>query len=191
MMNLEDEYIKVQLDKFSSYRKVFINETKHDDVLMVILKVHLYIEKELVELTNIYFKHPLKLNDYNFNSRLDILFALGVIEKELYDPIKSINHIRNRISHDLDFKFTEASYKKIYESLNKDILKEFKKDLEVHSWFDKNPNHVDKTKVMLFCIWTNLKAVVLTSFIHKKELAKEYEEQAINELIEFQQTKIK
>jgi uncharacterized protein YutE (UPF0331/DUF86 family) len=185
LSNLEDGYINVLLDKYSEYREEFLNETKHDDILMVILKVHLYIEKEMVELTNSYFKHPKKFNDYTFKSRLDLLFALGVIEKELYDPIKSINDIRNQISHNLDFKFSEVNYKKIYDSLSQNILMEFKKDLEIISKFNVKLDYVTKTKILLACIWTNLKAEVLTAFTRKKELAIEYQQQAIDELIEF------
>lgn len=188
-MNYEDEYIQIQLNRFSDFRKEFMNDTKHDDILMVILKVHLYIEKEMMELTNIYFKHPKKLNDYSFKKRLDLLYALGVIEKELFDPIKTINEIRNQLSHRLDFEYTEDSYKKIYNSLSNDILKEFKLDLEVNRMLTKNLDYVDKTKILLACIWTSIKAEVLTSFISKRELAKAYEVQAINELIEYKKSK--
>ncbi|MRX56138.1 hypothetical protein GJU41_19455 [Bacillus idriensis] len=69
--------------------------------------------------------------------------------------------------------------------MSKDILKESKKDLEVHSWLNKNPNFVDKTKILLAGIWTSVKAEVLISIIRKKELANEYEEQINKELIEF------
>lgn len=183
-MNREDELLKEQLDKYSIYRKRFIEETKHDDIHMVILRAHMYIEKEMVELTNTYFKHPNKLKDYGFKSRLDLLFALGVIDKELYDPIGKINKIRNDISHKLDFKFTEDKYKMLYNSLSNDILKEFKKDLDVESIFNKDTNFVEKTRVLLSGIWTDIKTEVLVSFKNKQILAKEYEEQANNELME-------
>ncbi|ALC91653.1 hypothetical protein AM500_19080 [Bacillus sp. FJAT-18017] len=188
-MNIEEEFLKAQLEKFSEYRSEFIAETRHEDILMSILRVHMYIEKEMVELTKIYFKYPNKFNDYTFKSRLDLLYALGVIERELYDPIQSINNVRNKLSHNLDFKFTENIYKKIYDSLSKEILTEFKKDLEVYSWLNKNPNFIEKTKILLACIWTNIKASVLTSFINKRELAKELEMQALDDLIEFEKSR--
>jgi hypothetical protein len=189
-LEIEDEFLKAQLNKYSIYRKEFVTETKHEDILMVILRVHMYIEKEMVELTKIYFNHPSKLEKYTFKSRLDLLYALGVIEKELYDPIRVINDIRNKISHKLDFKFTDMTYKKLSDSLSKDILNEFKKDLESHSLFNKNPNCVDKMKLMLSGIWTRIKAEVLISFISKRELAAKYIEEANNQLIEFKKNQI-
>ncbi len=188
-MKIEDELLKVRLEEFSAYREEFIADTKHDDILMTILRVHMYIEKEMVELTNIYFKHPNVLKDLNFKSRLNLLFALGVIEKELNDPINVINKIRNDISHKLNYEFSEGDYEKIYNSLSKNILEEFKKDLNTANFIEGNLNYVEKTKLLLSTIWTSVKAEVLTSFIFKKELAKDYEEQAIKEVLEFKQSK--
>src|SRR5690625_1226863 len=131
-MNIEDEYFKSQLDKFSVERKRFVEDTAQDDISMVILRAHMYVEKEMVELTNRFFKYPNKFGDrYSFANRLDLLYALGVIDKELYDPIKKINEIRNDISHKLEYKYTENEYEKLYRSLSKDILHEYRKDLDL------------------------------------------------------------
>lgn len=181
MDDLEDKYIELQLEKFSVFREKFIEDTKHDDILMVMLRAHLYIEKEMVKLTEIFFKHPNMLKNYKFASRLNLLYSLGIIEKEIYDPIKKINEIRNELSHRLGYTFTEKEYKKLFDSLSGHILQEFKKDIKMienNSEYD----YVYKTKMLVSCIWTSLKASVLTPVYTKYMLANEYKEQADEEL---------
>lgn len=182
---LEIEYVNFLLSKFSEHKKDFLRDTKHDEILIVILKTHLFIEQEMKELTNIYFKNPAKLKNFMFKNRLDILFGLGVLPKELYDPIKVLNNIRNDLGHELSFVFSEESYKKLYDSLSNELLIEFKKDLQVVEFFNKDITHIEKMKILLACIWTSLKAIILTSFKYKQELAKEYEIQVYDELLEF------
>ncbi|KOR78362.1 hypothetical protein AM232_07730 [Bacillus sp. FJAT-21352] len=185
-MRIEDDIelcvVKKKLDEFSVQRKQFVKDVEHDDILMVILKTHLYIEKEMIELTEEFFKFPTRLSDYKFKARLNLLYSLGIIEKQLYEPISSINDIRNKFAHNLTYEFTEKDYKRIKDTLSKEILTEFKKDKDFYSTFNKDMNYIDEAKVLLTNIWVSIKSDVLMSFKHKQMLASEYNKHYYDEI---------
>lgn len=180
--DIELRVVKKLLDEFSVQRKQFVKDVEHDDILMVILKTHLYIEKEMVELTDKFFKFPEKLSDYKFKARLNLLYSLGIIEKQLYEPISLINDIRNKFAHKLTYEFSEKDYKGLKDTLSKETLTEFKKDRELSSIFNKNMTYIDEAKILLTGIWVSLKSEVLLSFKVKQMLSLEYNEQYYDEI---------
>lgn len=171
---IENLIVEKKLEEFSAERRKFIEETKHDEILVVILKTHLYIEKELNELITQFFKNPQKLLNYKFKSKLDLLFALGVIEQELYDPIAKINDIRNDFGHKLNYTFSEGEYVKLHNTLSKEVLTEFKKDLDFHNFLWGKRTFLEETKILLAGIWSNLKSDVLFSYNIKNVLSLDY-----------------
>ncbi|MGE7907519.1 hypothetical protein ACQKNS_24425 [Peribacillus sp. NPDC094092] len=185
-MRIEDDIelcvVKKKLDEFSVQRKQFVKDVEHNDILMVILKTHLYIEKEMIELTEEFFKFPKKLSEYKFKARLNLLYSLGIIEKQLYEPISSINDIRNKFAHNLTYEFTKKDYKRIKDTLSKETLTEFKKDKDFYSTFNKDMTYIDEAKILLTNIWVSLKSDVLMSFKHKQMLASEYYEHYYDEI---------
>ncbi|MGP4038323.1 MltR family transcriptional regulator [Gracilibacillus sp. D59] len=182
MNEMETEYVQAQLIKYSNERMEFLRKTEHEEILMVILRVHMYVEKELIEITNFFFKYHDKLNNYRFISRLNLLYALGVIEKELYDPISRLNQLRNDISHQLEYKFSEKEYQKLYQSLSGKILFEFKKILKEK---DRELDYISKTKELLSTIWTDVKASALTSCFTMERLGSDYIVKASEEIEKF------
>lgn len=186
MKELEKEYLRSQLDVFNEERKNFIEETKYDDISMTILKTHLYIQKEMTELTNIFFKNAnVFKEDYTFAHRLNLLYALGVIDKELYDPIRRLNSIRNKIGHNLNYTYSEKEYISMYDTLSNEILGEFKKDLKLYKSFSIELDHISKTKILLAGLWIAIKSKVLFSFVIKREIAHSYKIEALDKLTEF------
>ncbi|UOQ85701.1 hypothetical protein [Gracilibacillus salinarum] len=179
LSKIESDYLEAGLDEFLKEKQDFLNKTEHEEIQMVILRVHLYIEKEMIRLTEIFLKHPQKFKGLNFKSRLDLLYGVGVIDKEIYDPIDKINTIRNSISHGLNYEFNKEEYKKIYDSLSNDILKEYKKDLQ---YFSKAISFSKKTRVLLLCVWVNLQSIVSTPYFTLLEIGSSYKILAYEEI---------
>jgi hypothetical protein len=183
-MKNESQYLKLQLEKLPSHRQTFIKESAHDDMMIVLIRADLYIEKELHVLMDIFLPHLREADKhFSYQDKVNFLFGLGVIDEELYQPVISIHQVRNKLSK--GSSFTEEIYEKLYQSLTGNILGEFQKDLEVVNELAVDIDFSHKTRILAAGIWTSLKAVVLTSYIKKKEIAVTYQKEAEQEIMNF------
>jgi hypothetical protein len=96
------------------------NELKHDELdniavqhlifdtkeLGSILKAHLYIERLIESLIEEKLEKPESFfrNQVSFNLKIDLAHSLGILSDRLISPIKSLNSIRNKYAHSLDFQ---------------------------------------------------------------------------------------
>jgi hypothetical protein len=79
-----------------------------EDTLLIVLRGHLIIEHELVDLCNRFFPQPEVLPDrLNFDTRLRLVRAVlgdDGLPKVVYDILMDLNKIRNNLAHNLDPK---------------------------------------------------------------------------------------
>jgi hypothetical protein len=97
------------LDSFSRIKiddkgRLWVDE----DTILIVLRGHLLIEHELVDICGKLFRQPDALPDrINFDTRLRLVRALlgdDDFSKVVYDILKDLNRIRNNLAHVLDPK---------------------------------------------------------------------------------------
>lgn len=82
----------------------------HSPLLAVLLKGHLWIERSLEATLRFRLAHPDKVltTRLQFEAKLRWCHALGAIDEATYSSLASINSLRNRVAHRVDFS-PEAS----------------------------------------------------------------------------------
>lgn len=150
------EKLKMERAKESKIvNKAFMKDTKSSEILIIILKSHLYIERELIKtLTETIIDEKI-FNGTTFRQKLDLANSMGLIDG-FYGPLGKVNSIRNSYAHDIDFKIDE----KIFEDLLSTLPKEDKDDfvLEYDKWkacfYDGTiPEFNFKMQLLLNNIW--------------------------------------
>ncbi|MCJ8166495.1 hypothetical protein MKJ04_16745 [Pontibacter sp. E15-1] len=90
-----------ELDNLAVQNLIF--DTKE---LGSILKAHLFIERLIESLIKEKLENPESLfrNQLSFNLKVDLAHSLGILPERLISPIKSLNSIRNKYAHKLDYQ---------------------------------------------------------------------------------------
>lgn len=85
----------------------FISESK-DDNFQLFIRGHLYLEALLSEILQRSCPHPESLADVSsmFYRKVKIVRALGKISDSVEQLLLSINNVRNKLAHSLDYKLT-------------------------------------------------------------------------------------
>lgn len=163
-----------------------LEEVRNESILQVILRVHLYIERELNVILNELNLDVASIHNNRFKTKLDIIYKLSVIDKKLYDVLTKLNVIRNEFAHKIDIKEDEELYKQLLDGASGFILDNHKIDVKMNELLYKeklSTNH--KIKMLLVNIWTTLKFTSTNMNKVKLDIAKRLEDevkQKINEL---------
>lgn len=159
-MDLEDKLKMERAKESKKINKVFMKDTKSSEILIIILKAHLYIERELIKtLTETIIDEKI-LNGTTFRQKLDLANSMGLIDG-FYGALGKVNSIRNAYAHDIEYSFDE----KIFEDLLSTLPKEDKDDFlsEYDTWkcflYDGEiPEFNFKLQLLLSNIWFALVA---------------------------------
>ncbi len=150
------------MDKIDiEFRKVleeFTSDVECENPMQVILKGHLYIEHELIELLKrkLVDHTKLELDKFKFSSLYKLVFALGLLPEEIYPVIKGMNDLRNDCAHDLKYTFGTKECKRIEDTLSGDFKKQYKSFLS--SSKKDQTNELIKLQMILFTVWQTIKA---------------------------------
>jgi len=93
-----------QIDEIITGKLVFDNAA-----LSPILTAHLFIERVLDELISARLAHPKTLlgnRNMTFEFKVDLARALDALEERHVSAFKSLNSIRNKLSHDWDYSLS-------------------------------------------------------------------------------------
>ncbi len=131
MENNLDEEKKIRLASESKkINKKFMQDTKSDDILVVILKAHLYMERELIKtLTDTIIDEKI-LKSTTFRQKLDLANSMGLLD-EYYGALGKVNSIRNNFAHNVEYKFDEIIYEDILSTLTKIDKNDFISEYEM------------------------------------------------------------
>jgi hypothetical protein len=79
----------------------------------------LYVEHVLIEFISHAVENPeaIEFSKLSFPSKVELAIALNLIEKELMSPLKILNSLRNKVAHNLRYKFTDEDKRQLYYSL--------------------------------------------------------------------------
>lgn len=154
-MNMQEKLREERAKESKEIIKNFLNDTKSEEVLIVVLKAHLYIERELIKLLTESIIDEKILNGTTFRQKLDLANSMGLVEG-FYGALGKVNSIRNGYAHNIEYKFNEQ----IYEDLISTLAKEDKEDFleEYDEWktliYDgKIPELNFKLQILLSYIW--------------------------------------
>jgi hypothetical protein len=95
----------------------FIEQIKSiDDEIALIITIHLYTEywiNRLIEKRSLTGKEI--LNDhriYSFTVKLNLIFNMELIPKDLFSNIKHLNNLRNKYSHEINYNCADFNFSK-------------------------------------------------------------------------------
>ena len=97
-----------------------LNET---DTLQIVIRGHLYVEAELLDLLSesIAMVRPkaIDLADLSFRKKIEFAIALGLLAPENKRPFLELNALRNKVAHNLDLVISADHVEKFYGSFSK------------------------------------------------------------------------
>lgn len=82
--SIKNEYVKITAKEFTESFEKFLTITKSEDILITVLRGHLYVDHELENLLSKYIINLDKLIKY-YKQKLDMALGLGIVKKELFD----------------------------------------------------------------------------------------------------------
>lgn len=160
--NMDENQLKEQvlkskevIDKnFKKTYKEFMEVTNHDELLIVILRGHLYIERELIKILGKVFDDD-TYNNLTFAQKVDLCNSLGLIEKEKIGSLRKLNKQRNGFAHSLEFRLEEKDYEDLLSTLSKEEKVYFKVELErFYSDHGREKSLKDNYRILLASIWS-------------------------------------
>lgn len=150
----------------------FMDATKGEDELQIVLRAHLYIEYELEKMLRNYFVEPKVFlgKDPSFSSKLNLVVALGLLPKDKLSPYEKFNTLRNRYAHRLRFSVTDEKLDELASSLDKELKRDFfDKDWNKKKQ-DRDENYkLSKLRWSLVALWVYVSKSVYEQSISKFE----------------------
>lgn len=157
-MTLDEKVEFEQKEEAKKLHKAFMQATKSSEILIVILKAHLYMEQELIRsLTDTLLDEKI-LSGTTFRQKLDLARSIGVID-DIYGALGKVNSIRNSYAHSIDYSFDEKIFEDLLSTLSKADKDDFLSDYEEMKllFFDGTiPELNFKLQVLLGNIWFSL-----------------------------------
>lgn len=155
------EIIRQESSKESrKVNKEFMADTKSNEILIIILKAHLYIERELIKTLTETIIDEKVLSNTTFRQKLELANSMGLVDG-YYGTLGKVNSIRNSYAHDINYVFDE----KVFEDLLSTLPKEEKEDylLEYETWkamlYDGTiPEFNFRLQLLLNNIWFAMRA---------------------------------
>jgi hypothetical protein len=91
---------------------------RKDDILVTVIKTHLYAESVIDEILRLTLPEPKKITEKTFVHKIDLLEALGLChDKEIINKLRHLNHIRNKFSHNYNYKLTVQDISTLAKSI--------------------------------------------------------------------------
>lgn len=139
------------IQAFNEDYKSFIAETESESELQIILRGHLYIEREITEMLRMSLVEPGEIlnNRFVFMNKLNLSVALGILPKEEKHMFKKINDLRNGFAHQLDYVYKEEDIDKIFNSFSKDLKNISKNYFNYNNEFSK----LNKLRKVIGVMW--------------------------------------
>lgn len=157
-MNLEEKVEFERKEEAKRVYKAFMQATKSNEILIVILKAHLYMEQELIRsLTDTLLDEKI-LSGTTFRQKLDLAHSIGIVD-DIYGALGKVNSIRNSYAHNIEYTFNEGVFEDLLSTLSKSDKDDFLSDYEEIKplFFDGTiPELNFKLQVLLGNIWFSL-----------------------------------
>lgn len=176
-----EELIKRREKEPTEMNKKFMEDTKSSEILIIILKAHLYIERELTNMLTETIIDYKVISTATFRHKLDLANSMGLIN-ENYGSVGKVNSIRNGYAHDIDYNFGEKEFEDLVSTLPKEEKNDFLNNYaKWKGWLYDNsiPEFNLKTQFLLNEIWF---CMVTNRIMAKKSIQLRLEEKEIETL---------
>ncbi|MCS6130431.1 hypothetical protein FDA33_17720 [Clostridium botulinum] len=164
--------------------KAFMNDTKSSEILIIILKAHLYIERELIEmLTETIIDYKI-ISTSTFRQKLDLANSMGLVDG-YYGVLGKVNSIRNGYAHNVNYRFGEKEFEDIISTLTKEDKDDFFNEYQFWKNFlydGSIPEFNFKIQLLLSNIWF---ATVTCRLTAKKSIELRLKEKEIETLSKY------
>ncbi len=89
----------------------------NEDDLGAVIRAHIYLERDIDRVISLIVHNPdyIEKMTMDFSIKLKLAIALGM-DEEIYKPLVSITHIRNKFAHDLSMKLNKSDINNFYKS---------------------------------------------------------------------------
>ncbi len=162
-MDMDKEVGDIYLDYISNKSKNFISEKDNfiktiasREIMVVILKGHLYLENSLQELLCEVIDINAMETEMSFKQKMDLAKSLGLVDDYTYRPLHKFNKIRNAYSHNVNYKFDESEYDDLLSTLSKEDKDQFIKNT-LKDDGSKNSDILINTLLLIALIWSKIK----------------------------------
>lgn len=184
LYRLANDVSNLNLKQAAEEKQIILSEMQNEETLVVILRLHLYAEKELESVLKSIFVNPQKYigENYTFINKLDLIYNLGYMEKTLYDAVLKLNWVRNKLAHKLDYEKNTDIYSILKDGLSNNILKEHKLDVDRHVLIHKDIDNEKKIRILLVNVWLQLKIFSSSMLLKKLDYANRLESQVKDEV---------
>jgi hypothetical protein len=95
------------MDKTDKKIDEFLSYVFKQDETSVVLKSHLYLEQTIDKLIVHLATNPDLILKASFKNKVDFLYSIGSITKDFYTRLLVINSIRNKFSHEYQYKLSK------------------------------------------------------------------------------------
>jgi len=95
-----------------------------EDSKLLIIKMHLYMEAIVNEILTENLERPAKIENYSFYRKVQILYAMGILDQADFNDLKYLNKIRNIFAHNLTYDIAEidmsrfSNFKGVYSIID-------------------------------------------------------------------------
>lgn len=115
----EDSMFIQKSDEFNATIHEFMGFTISEDILSIVIRAHLYLEREINTLLEYMTLESDNLIKERFATKLNIILAFGTISENYYRPLKQLNKIRNGYAHNINFVFDNDVYENFLSTFSK------------------------------------------------------------------------
>lgn len=185
-----DELRRIEIAKESrNLNKKFMEDTKSNDILIIILKAHLYMERELIKTLTDTILDEKVLKATTFRQKLDLAKSMGLLD-EYYGALGKVNSIRNSFAHSIEYTFDEKTYEDLLSTLPKIDKDDFINEYEL--WrdmlYDETiPEFNFKLQLLLSNIWFALVSYHATA---KKAIELRLKEKEIETVSQYKKAEV-
>lgn len=148
--------MKVFTDIFESDFDQFLEDTEGENILQVVLRGHLYIERELTSFLEIALKNPDALikGRVFYGQKLNIAHAIGILSEDDKLSYEKIGEVRNSYAHKWGFDLEHSHVNTLIDSF-KGGLKELYDEYKVVE--PGSEDLVSTLRTAIGLMWTHLR----------------------------------
>lgn len=157
-MDIEEKILDERSKEIKKVNKRFMSDTKSSEILIVILKAHLYMERELIRALTETIIDKKILDNTTFVQKLELAKSMGIID-DIGGALKKVNSIRNGYAHQIDYVFDERIFEDLLSTLTKEDKDDFLSEYEYwKKWlYDGDiPEFNFRTQLLLNNSWFSL-----------------------------------
>jgi hypothetical protein len=98
----------------------FHRHMQSDDPLGMVLRAHLFIEREITIILRHLLPEPSQVDwdRWRYATRVDLVAALEVFDRHMIQAYRSVGRLRNKVAHNLDQEIDEAKQAEFLNTLD-------------------------------------------------------------------------